>query len=274
MSNLTFTAIALFGSIIAGFIGSLTGLGGGLLLVPLLTVVGGVDIHYAIGTSLISIIATSSGASQNYLKAGLVNIRLAMYLGIPTTLGAIIGAFIGLGSSKDFISIFFGAVLFITAVFILLKTNALPKKVSQDPLATFLKFNSCYVSNKETLTYNVKSVPIGTLLMFFAGILSSLLGIGSGVIKVPALDNCMKLPYRVSTATSTLMIGVTAIAGVWIYIPKGYIDPLITFPTVLGVLFGAYVGAKVMPYIKTRNLKILFALIAMIISLKMVYNGL
>jgi uncharacterized membrane protein YfcA len=274
VSNLSFTAIALFGSIIAGFIGSLTGLGGGLLLVPLLTIIGGVDIHYAIGTSLISIIATSSGASQNYLKAGLVNIRVAMYLAIPTTLGAIIGAFIGIGSSKDVISIIFGTVLFITAIFILFKTNSLPKKYPQDFLATFLKLNSYYISNKETLKYNVQSVPIGTLMMFFAGILSSLLGIGSGVIKVPALDNCMKLPYRVSTATSTLMIGVTALAGVWIYIPKGYIDPLITFPTVLGVLFGAYVGAKVMPYIKTRNLKILFAFVAMIIAIKMVMNAL
>lgn len=274
MTNLIFTLIVFLGSSIAGFIGALTGLGGGLLLIPLLTIVCGVDIHYAIGTSLLSIIATSSGAAQSYIKEGLVNIRLAMLLGIPTTLGAIAGSFIATEISKNMISLIFGIVLFATAVFIIFKNNTPFKLFPKNPLATRLKLNDSYQSPKGRIEYNVRSLPMGIILMLLAGVLSTLIGIGSGVVMVPALDNCMKLPYRVSTATSTLMLGVTALAGVWLYIPKGYINPLITFPTVIGILMGSFIGAKSMPFIKTKNLKIIFAVMAMLIACKMVYNAL
>jgi uncharacterized membrane protein YfcA len=272
LNHLIFTLITFLGAILAGFFGSLTGLGGGLLLIPLLTLVCDVDIHYAIGTSLISIIATSSGAAQSYIKDGLVNMRLAMFLGIPTTIGAISGAFLAAYISKTEISIIFGVVLFATSLFILFKNGSVFKEHPKDPIATKFKLNDSYKTLKGNIEYNVQSVPIGVILMVFAGMLSTLLGIGSGVLKVPALDNCMKLPYKVSTGTSTLMIGVTALAGVWLYIPRGYINPLITFPTVLGILLGSFIGAKLMPYIKTRNLKILFSIFAMAIAIKMVVN--
>lgn len=273
MNGFEFTTIAFIGSVVAGFFGALTGLGGGVIIVPLLTLVCGIDIHYAIGASLVSIIATSSGAAAAYVKDGLVNLRVAMFLGIATTLGAIIGAIIAIDMPTGIISIVFGSTLILTTFASLIKSMGPQVPIPQDPLATKLKLNGQYIGSKGLTLYNVAGVPIGFCLMFLAGALSGLLGIGSGAVKVLALDTAMHIPFRVSTATSNLMIGVTAAASAGLYLTKGYVNPGVTLPVMLGVLLGAFIGAKMLKHIKTKLLRRLFAFFILIISIQMGYHG-
>lgn len=247
-----FTFIALIGSLIAGFFGALTGLGGGVLLIPLLTLVCHVDIHYAIGASLVSIIATSSGAAAAFVKNGLVDIRIAMFLSIATTLGAILGAYIAIDTPTNIISIIFGTALLLTT------------------LTSWVRSRTSHVAQaSHTKTQNF----FGFLLMLLAGTLSGLLGIGSGAIKVLALDTVMGMPFRVATATSNLMIGVTAAASASLYLTKGYVNPTVTFPVMIGVLMGAFIGAKMITRVHTKLLRHLFTIFVIIISLQMVYHG-
>jgi uncharacterized membrane protein YfcA len=273
LSNLAFAIIALFISFLAGVFGSLTGLGGGLLIVPLLNLGFGIDLHHAIGTSLISIIATSCASSIKYISYGFVNLRLAMLFGIPMTLGSIFGALIAFEISTKVISLVFGIVLFASALFNFLKRNSQYQIIEKDHYATFFKLNSSYLESGKSVEYNLRHIPFGTLLMFIGGALSSLLGIGSGVINVPTLENLMKLPLRVSAGTSTLMIGVTAIAGIGLYLPYGYVDPIITFPVVLGILLGSFIGSALMKNLKVKLLRQIFIIFTVIIAYKMVYNA-
>ncbi len=274
MSNLAFTIIALFVSFLAGVFGSLTGLGGGLLIVPLLNLGFGIDLQHAIGTSLISIIATSCTSSIRFISYGFVNLRLTMLFGITTTLGAVFGALIAFEISTKVISFVFGVVLFASALFNFFKRNSQYQIVEKDPCATFFKLNSSYLEAEKSIDYNLRHIPLGTLMMFIAGALSSFLGIGSGVINVPTLENLIKLPLRVSMGTSTLMIGVTAIAGIGLYLPYGYIDPIITFPVVLGILLGSFIGSVLMKNLKVKLLRQIFITFTIIIAYKMIYNGL
>lgn len=273
MNNIEYSLIIAFGSSIAGFFGSLTGLGGGAFVVPLLTLALGVDIKYAIGASLVSIIATSSGAAAAYVKEGFTNLRIAMFLCIATTIGAIVGAYLALVIETAALSIIFGAVLMISAYLSLRHRKEIPLSATPDRLATFLRMHGTYPVGNGVKAYQVKNVPFGFILMSLAGILSGLLGIGSGAVKVLALDQVMKIPFKVSTATSNLMIGVTAAASASLYVTRGYVEPSLSMPVMLGVLLGAFIGAKLMSRIRTSLLRKIFALVIFILSIQMIYKG-
>lgn len=273
MTILLFTGILFLGALMAGLLGSLTGLGGGVVLIPLLTLLFKVDIHYAIGTSLVSVIATSSGAAAAYVREGITNIRLGMFLELATTAGAIAGAFLAAWLPTSFIAILFGIVLIFSAILSFMKLKDPIDKGSPGILARVLKLNGQYPTPAGKVNYTVRNVIGGFLMMNIAGIISGLLGIGSGALKVIAMDNIMRVPFKVSTTTSNFMIGVTAAASVGIYLKRGYIDPGLSMPVVLGVLLGAFIGSKVLATTSTARLKILFALVVFVLALEMIYNG-
>jgi uncharacterized membrane protein YfcA len=273
MEVLLFSLFLFAGSILAGFLGALTGLGGGIVIVPLLTVVFGVDIKYAIGASLVSVIATSSGAASAYVKEGFSNMRIGMFLEVATTIGAIVGAAVALMLNASVIAVIFGFVLLYSAYM-----SNRPKKeelssIPPDLLATKLKMNGSYPTLQGEKSYNVRNVPFGFSIMFVAGVLSGLLGIGSGAVKVLAMDNVMRIPFKVSTATSNFMIGVTAAASAGIYLHEGFVTPGITMPVMLGVLIGSTVGAKLLFGANPKKLRLVFTLIILALGLQMVYSG-
>jgi uncharacterized membrane protein YfcA len=274
MSVLEFTALVWTGSLVAGLLGSLTGLGGGVVLVPLLTLLFKVDIRYAIGASLVSVIATSSGAAAAYVKEGFSNIRIGMFLEIATTLGAIVGAFLATKVSASSIAVIFGVTLLYSAFLSRRPRTKQERAVPPDPLATRLRMNGSFPDAGGMRSYNVQSVPTGFSLMFGAGALSGLLGIGSGAVKVLAMDQAMKIPFKVSTTTSNFMIGVTAAASAGIYLNRGYIDPGLAMPVMLGVLIGSLLGARILVEAETKWLRLLFSLVIALLGAEMVYKGL
>jgi len=269
-----FTMLIGLGGVIAGFLGSLTGLGGGVVIVPLLSLVFGVDIRYAIGASLVSVIATSSGSAAAYVKEGLTNIRIGMFLEIATTLGALVGAFLAAKISTGSIAVVFGIILFVSAW---LSSRHRPEYLENQkphPLAVRLKMNGSYPTPAGPCSYTVQGVPAGFSMMFVAGIISGLLGIGSGAFKVLAMDQVMRIPFKVSTTTSNFMIGVTAAASAGVYLNLGYIDPGLVMPVMLGVLAGSLIGTRVLVLAHTRILRIIFSGVIFVLALEMIYNGL
>ena len=273
MSILLLTIIILVGSYFAGLVGSLTGLGGGVVIIPLLTILLHVDIHYAIGASLISVIATSSGSASAYVKEGITNMRLGMFLEIATTSGAITGAIVAKYLPVHYIAILFGLVLIFSAIM------SLRKKVEKIELhksiwAQKFKLNSSYPSGEETIKYGVRNVGGGFVMMIFAGAMSGLLGIGSGALKVVAMDGIMGIPFKVSTTTSNFMIGVTAAASAVVYLQRGYIDPGLAMPVVIGVLLGAFTGSKILVKSQSNKLRYFFAVIVTFLAVQMIYKGL
>lgn len=272
MNTFEFTLMIGFGSIFAGFIGALTGLGGGVVIVPLLTIVFGVDIHYAIGASLVSVIATSSSAASTYIKEGYSNLRVGMFLEIATTLGALSGAFLALLLAPQVIAIIFGFALLHSA-YNSWRTFEDHSAPSPNHLAQILKMDSSYPTPQGSCPYHVQHVPLGFLVMFIAGALSGLLGIGSGALKVIAMDRIMRLPFKVSTTTSNFMIGVTAAASAGIYLNRGYVDPALSMPIMLGVLIGATAGTHLLMKSKTKTLRIMFSLVIFILAIEMILNG-
>lgn len=274
MTILLFTGILFIGALAAGLLGSLTGLGGGVVLIPLLTLLFKVDIHYAIGTSLISVIATSSGSAAAYVKEGITNIRLGMFLELATTIGAIGGAFLATYLPTSFIAVLFGIILILSSIVSFFKLSEHIEKGPGSPLARRLRLNNSYPTPAGPQSYSVTNVAGGFLMMNVAGIISGLLGIGSGALKVIAMDNIMRIPFKVSTTTSNFMIGVTAAASVGIYLKRGYIDPGLSMPVVLGVLMGAFIGSKLLSTTRTSTLKTVFAIVVFLLALEMIYNGL
>ena len=276
MSMLVFSLLLFSTSIVAGFLGSLTGLGGGVVIVPVLALLFKVDIRYAIGASLVSVIATSSGAAVAYVREGLSNIRIGMFLEIATTLGALLGAYLTARVTSHWIAIVFGVVLLYSA-FASLRKSAKPTataKTAVDPLAERLKLQGSYPAPGGPETYVARHVPLGFGIMFGAGTLSGLLGIGSGAVKVLAMDQAMGLPFKVSTTTSNFMIGVTAATSAGIYLSRGYIDPGISMPVMLGVLAGSLLGTRVLVKTKVTVLKSLFGVVIALLGCEMVYSGL
>jgi hypothetical protein len=274
MNTLEFTILVWLGSLVAGFLGSLTGLGGGVVLVPLLALVFGVDIRYAIGASLISVIATSSGAAAAYVKEGYSNIRIGMFLEMATAFGALVGASLATRISTATIAVIFGVVLLYSAY---LSSRPQRERQSQDQpdsLAMLLKMDASYPTSTGPRPYHVHAVPAGFSLMFVAGALSGLLGIGSGAVKVLAMDQAMHIPFKVSTTTSNFMIGVTAAASAGVYLSRGYIDPGLAMPVMLGVLAGSLLGARILVNTKTRLLRMVFGLVIVVLAIEMMYNGL
>ena len=274
MSALLFTALVLALSAVAGFIGSLTGLGGGVVIVPALALALGVDIKYAIGASLVSVIATSSGSAAAYVREGFSNIRIGMLLEIATTLGAIAGAVLATHVSTHAIAIVFGLVLMQAAYQSLFKSEPeVGALVESDKLGAKLRLGSDYPVNGKRQAYGVRNVPGGFSLMFGAGALSGLLGIGSGALKVIAMDRAMKIPFKVSTTTSNFMIGVTAAASAGVYLTRGYIDPRVAMPVMLGVLAGAFFGTKVLVQARVRTLRIVFGIVVLALAIEIIVNG-
>jgi uncharacterized protein len=273
MNVLEFTFLVCIGSMLAGLLGSLTGLGGGVVLVPLLTIFFKVDLHYAIGASLVSVIATSSGAAAAYVKEGFSNIRIGMFLEIATTLGALLGAFLTAKVPTSAIAIIFGSVLMYSAY---VSRRTRPRSLGDhppDPLATRLHLNGSFPTSEGIRHYNVYNVPAGFGLMFGAGALSGLLGIGSGAVKVLAMDQAMRVPFKVSTTTSNFMIGVTAAASAGVYLSRGYIDPGLSMPVMLGVLAGSLVGTRLLVKTETKQLRLVFSIVIVLLGLQMIYQG-
>jgi len=274
MNATTFTLVVWMVSALAGFLGALTGLGGGVVVVPALTLALGVDIKYAIGASLVSVIATSSGAAAAYVREGFSNIRIGMFLEIATTIGAVFGAFLAGHVSTHVLAIVFGAVLIQSAwqtVFKASLENA--PSIESDKLGRRLRMGGSFPEGDGQRKYGARNVPAGFGLMFGAGALSGLLGIGSGAVKVIAMDQAMKIPFKVSTTTSNFMIGVTAAASAGIYLSRGYIDPRVAMPVMLGVLVGALLGTKVLVHARVRTLRIVFALVIFALAVEMIVNG-
>ena len=274
MSVILFTVIVLIGAFFAGLVGSLTGLGGGVIIIPLLTLALGVDIHYAIGASIISVIATSSGSAAAYVKEGITNIRIGMFLEVATTISAIIGAIVTVFINPSYIAVIFGLILLFSAAMMLRKKIDRSDNDTSGKLPVFFKLNGTYPTEFGLKKYAVHNVIGGFLMMFIAGIVSGLLGIGSGALKVVAMDNVMRIPFKVSTTTSNFMMGVTAAASAIVYLHRGQIDPAIAMPVTIGVIFGATLGAKILVKTKTDKLKVIFAVVVIFLALQMIYKGL
>jgi len=273
MNLLEFSMLVAFGSLLAGFLGALTGLGGGVVIVPMLTLLFHVDIRYAIGASLVSVIATSSGAAAAYVREGYSNIRIGMFLETATTVGAIVGAAIALHVSTSAIAIVFGLVLLYSAYLSSRNRVEHGEHLPPDQLATRLRLNGSYPTASGPQSYNVRSVPAGYSLMFGAGVLSGLLGLGSGAVKVVAMDQAMKIPFKVSTTTSNFMIGVTAAASAGLYLHRGYISPGVAMPVMLGVLVGSLIGARLLVKVKVKVLRYVFAAVIAVLACEMIFNG-
>jgi uncharacterized membrane protein YfcA len=274
MHTLEFTSLIWIGSFAAGFIGSLTGLGGGVVIVPMLVLGFGVDIRYAAGASLVSVIATSSGAAAAYVREGYTNIRVGMFLEIATTIGALIGAFLAAKLPISAISIIFGIVLLHSVYVSFRLRHKRPAPDQPDPLAVRLGMDASCPTPKGPEPYHVHGVPSGFGLMFGAGAISGLLGIGSGAVKVMAMDQVMRLPFKVSTTTSNFMIGVTAAASAGVYLNRGYLDPGLAMPVMLGVLPGSLLGAHALVRINSALLRMIFNAVILFLAIEMLYNGL
>lgn len=273
MTALEFTVVVWALSALAGFLGALTGLGGGVVVVPALTLALGVDIKYAIGASLVSVIATSSGAAAAYVREGYSNIRIGMFLEIATTLGAIVGAFLAGRVSTHALAIVFGLMLLQAAYQSFKGMSDHGPNAESDSLSKRLRLGGAYPVNGKRQNYGVRHVPGGFAMMFGAGTLSGLLGIGSGAVKVIAMDRIMRIPFKVSTTTSNFMIGVTAAASAGLYLSRGYIDPRVAMPVMLGVLIGALLGAKVLVHARVKTLRIVFGVVILALALEMILNG-
>jgi uncharacterized protein len=265
------------GAILAGVLGALVGLGGGTLIVPLLTLAFGLPIQYAIGVSIVAVIATSSGAAAAYVCDHLTNLRISLFLEIGTTIGAITGAFLAGFLAPGLLFVIFGIVLIISAIPLVLKLGEeLPRGIHNDRWANWLHLSSSYPDKHlgKEVSYQVTRTPLGLAMMYVAGVISGLLGIGSGTLKVLAMDTIMRLPMKVSTTTSNFMIGVTAAASAGIYFARGDIPPLVAAPVVLGILAGAFVGAHLLAHLSNRTLRLIFLPVLVVIATQMVLRGL
>jgi len=273
MNTLLFTILVWAGGLAAGLLGALTGLGGGVVIVPLLTLVFGVDIRYALGASLVSVIATSSGAASAYVREGYSNIRIGMFLEIATTLGAIVGASLTAILPPGIIAVIFGCVLLLSSYLSSRRPRDNPDCVP-DRLTAWFRMDGTYPTAEGEKHYHVRNVPGGFGLMSVAGLLSGLLGIGSGALKVLAMDMIMCLPFKVSTTTSNFMIGVTAAASAGVYLGNGYVQPALAMPVVLGVLPGSMLGSRILGGASVRVLRLIFTLTILALGIEMIYNGL
>ena len=276
--HLTLVSLALiFGcSLLAGVLGSLVGLGGGVLIVPLLTLAFKLPIQYAIGVSIVAVIATSSGAAAAYVRDHLTNIRIGMFLELGTTAGAITGAFLAGLLAPQLLFVIFGVVLIISIAPLIFKLGEeLPPNVRNDRWASWLHLSSTYPDRYlgREVAYEVTRTPIGLAMMYGAGVISGLLGIGSGTFKVLAMDTVMRLPMKVSTTTSNFMIGVTAAASAGIYFSRGDIPPLVAAPVALGILLGALAGTRLLAHMSNKLVRLIFIPIIALIAFEMILRG-
>jgi uncharacterized membrane protein YfcA len=273
MTIAEFTPIVFAAALAGGFVGSLTGLGGGVIITPVLTLFLGVDIRYAIGTSLIAVIATSSGAAAAYVREGYSNIRIGMFLEIATTLGAVFGAFLGAHVPTRALAVVFGIVLLQSAWQAARQHKESKTPLAPDPLGERLHLNRAHRTAEGLKPYKVHRVKMGFLLMLGAGLVSGLLGIGSGSLKVIAMDQAMQIPFKISTATSNFMIGVTAAASASVYLSRGYVNPEIIMPVMLGVLVGSTIGARLLANLGVPLLRKGFGVVVGLVAIEMIVSG-
>jgi uncharacterized membrane protein YfcA len=261
----------------AGLLGALAGVGGGILVIPVLTFGFGVDIHLAAGASIVSVIATSSGAAAAYVRDRMTDMRVGMFLELATTTGAVRGALLAAVASPAFLYLLLGSVLLLSAGSQVGRLGEeVPPEVTPSALASRLRLVSSYPDQKlgREVPYSARRIPLGFVLMWIAGLVSGLLGIGSGVLKVLAMDGAMRLPMKVSSATSNFMIGVTAAASAGIYLSRGDVDPQIAAPVALGVLTGAIVGARLLGRVSNRTIRLVFLPVLVAVGLETIGRGL
>ena len=273
MTVLAFTLILLVSAYLAGLLGSLTGLGGGVVVIPVLTLGFGVDFHYAIGAALVASIATSSGSGSAYVKEGITNIRLGMFLEIATTIGAVVGAIVAVWLNNSAIAIIYGCVLILTAAMQQRRKSDHDGVVGSDLARRLKLFGTWPQRDGSFKAYQLRGVGGGFSVMLLAGVLSGILGIGSGVLKVIAMDGIMKVPFKVSTTTSNFMMGVTACASAVVYIQRGNIVPGIACPVLIGVLFGALTGARLLKKLDVRLLRQIFCIAILLVAFNMIWQG-
>jgi len=274
---LAFVIIVLIASILAGIIGSLLGLGGGVIIVPMLTLIFGLDIRYAIGASIVSVIATSSGAAVAFVRDRMTNVRIGMVLEMATTVGALSGAALAAWLSAQWLGVIFGLLLLYSAYEMFRKReDGMLYQGKSDAFTERFRLEGTYEdpAMKKTIHYVPRHLAWAFPGMFGAGVISGLLGIGSGSFKVLVMDMIMGLPIKVSSATSNLMIGVTAAASAAVYFMRGDIQPLIAAPVAIGVLIGAFIGAKLMPSLKGSTLNKVFVPVIIFVALEMIYDAL
>jgi uncharacterized membrane protein YfcA len=260
----------------AGFLGALVGVGGGIIVVPALTLLFGLPIRYAIGASIVSVIATSSGAAAAYVRERMTNLRTAMFLELGTTVGAVCGGLLAGVIRGQWLYLLFGLMLLGSGVAMLARLRDHTEHVPASRWADALRLHSSYFDEqlRREVPYRVARAPLGLLLMVVAGLLSGLLGIGSGVLKVPAMDLAMGLPLKVSSATSNLMIGVTAAASAAIYFGRGDINPFIAGPVALGIVLGAGIGSRFLSRARPHWLRMLFVAVLAVVAVQMIRKGL
>ena len=266
-------------SIGAGALGGALGMASGIFLVPLLTLFGRVDIHAAVAASIVSVIACSCGSAAPFLRSGLTNIRVAIVLEVATTLGALTGVLLAGTLSTQFLFGLFAAVLLVSASQMMTRRREIsgePDVINPRDWATVLRLHSSYPDHAlgRDVFYRVRRVPLGLVLMYGAGLISALLGIGSGVLKIPAMDTALRLPIKVSTATSNFMIGVTAAASGVAYFARGAIDPAVAGPVALGSVLGALLGARLLMAISGEKLRLFFVVVLVAVAVQMLLSAL
>jgi uncharacterized membrane protein YfcA len=273
---LEFFLVLFVTSIFAGVFGSIVGLGGGVVIIPVLTLLLGVDIHFAIGASIVAIIATSSGAASTYVRDKMTNVRVGMFLELASTSGAIVGAAVAAYTNSELLEITFGAILLATLIPTLMKIGEdIPKSPELVGLSKTLSLKGSYKENDGTeINYNTTRPLVGLSGIWVAGLLSGLLGIGGGAFKVLSMDLAMKLPMKVSTATSNFMIGVTAAASAGIYFARGDVNPIIVAPVVIGILVGSAIGARLLLRSRNPTVRLLFAIVLAITAVEMILSAL
>ncbi|MBM4113095.1 MAG: sulfite exporter TauE/SafE family protein [Phycisphaerae bacterium] len=271
---LAFDLLVILGAAVAGCFGALVGLGGGILVTPLLVLGCGMDMKTAMGASLLAVIATSSGAAANRTKDSLSNYRVGMFLEVAATIGAVVGALLAALADPAWLALLFGCLLIVTAILTWRKKeDTLTHHLPVDPMSKRLRLDSRYETRDGWVRYHIQRPMPGFAVMIAAGMISGLLGIGSGVLKVVAMDSLMKMPFRVSTTTSNFMIGLTAVASVSVYTAQGFMDPLVAAPVLLGIVPGAMIGARLVTVLKVRMLRTLFLLALLIIAAQMLFRG-
>jgi len=276
MTPIEFVAATFGIALVAGFLGSLLGIGGGIIVVPALTLLLGIDIRFAIGASIVSVIATSSGAAAAYVRERMTNLRVAMFLEIATTTGAITGALVAGIIDPRWLYIIFAVLMGYSALVMFRKRHQIVAALAPpDRLAERLHLHGGYYDEavSQRIDYRVTHTPTGLGLMYVAGVTSGLLGIGSGALKVPAMDLAMHLPIKVSTATSNFMIGVTAAASAGVYFARGDINPFIAAPVAAGVLGGATTGSRLLGRTQSSLIRTIFVLVLLWVSIEMLLKG-
>ena len=275
MLIVTLVLVMFLVSIAAGLVGSLVGLGGGVVVIPMLTIFLGVDIHFAIGASIVSVIATSSGAAATYVKDKMTNLRIGMFLELGTTAGAIVGALVSAYVDSVVLELVFGSILLVSLIPLIRQIGEdIPKSPELEGLAKRLSLTGSYEEiDGSMVNYNAARPGRGLAGMVVAGLVSGLLGIGSGTFKVLSMDLAMKLPMKVSTTTSNFMIGVTAAASAGIYFVRGDVDPVIVAPVALGILIGAYAGSRLLGRARNPTVRKIFALVLAVAGIEMVLSA-